>query len=594
MAAQLHKIMREVIEVRGCPEGRAAAIASELRRACDERLLPLIDSVCSDASGPGRLHRIDRLEIDLGRVPLAAFAPALAERFEAAFRRELAVALEHAPTIDSDLELFACFIRTGTVPWWADASDPSLLGASLDALLARAPGAVRGQMLGVADAERMRRRVARAFSDRALDALVCALANGAAASAAWAALLESVAIARGHPASAARHVWWEEVLRAACAGSWSTDAAGMRPVLARFARALNEDYAAVIAAIAHAAAAADTMLPMSVRRVAEELGRELHAAKREPRAAHASAEMRAALADLLAGLADLPGAHGVFWSALRDAAAGLSGPWQAQASRATTPVYGGTGSPEATSAAAADALARLVRAAIEQKRVDAPMVARYARLLMRSPSGIAGAGVVLTADALSTLGSKLLAAAAVAEPGQQDAADVHFVAADEIYIGNAGLVVLWPFLERFFERLGLVQDKRFRHEAARSRAAGLLQYVAAAEQAPPEYLLPLNKVLCGLAPEEVFDFGPDITAAEIEECDDLVKAAIGQATILRDMSVEGFRASFLLRRGKLATRDGNWWLCVERETHDIVLDRFPWSIQFVHLPWMETMMQVEW
>jgi hypothetical protein len=520
MAAQLHKIMREVIEVRGCPEGRTAAIASELRRACDERLLPLIDSVCSDASGPGRLHRIDRLEIDLGRVPLEAIGPALGDRFEAAFRRELCLALEHAPAIDSDLELFACFIRTGTVPWWADASDPSLLAASVDALLARTPGAVRGQMLGVADAERMRRRVARAFSDRALDALACALANGAAGSAAWAALLESVAIARGHRATAARHVWWEEVLRAACAGAWSTDAAGMRPVLARFARALNEDYAAVIAAIAHAAAAADTTLPMSVRRVAEDLGRELHPAT-QPRVAQPSADVRAVLA-------------------------------------------------------------------------DAP-VPRDAPMLGRSPCQTEGAASVLATDAVPAPGSKLLAAAAAPHaPREDSASSVHFVAADEIYIGNAGLVVLWPFLERFFERLGLVQDKGFRHEAARSRAAGLLQYVAAADQAPPEYLLPLNKVLCGLAPDEVFDFGPEITRAEIEECDDLVKAAIEQATILRDMSVEGFRASFLLRRGKLATRDGNWWLCVERETHDIVLDRFPWSIQFVHLPWMETMMQVEW
>ncbi|MDB5904412.1 MAG: hypothetical protein JWM26_3290 [Betaproteobacteria bacterium] len=528
MAAQLHKIMREVIEVRGCPEGRTAAIASELRRACDERLLPLIDSVCSDASGPGRLHRIDRLEIDLGRVPLEALGPALGERFEAAFRRELSLALEHAPTIDSDLELFACFIRTGTVPWWADASDPSLLGASLDALLARAPGAVRGQMLGVADAERMRRRVARAFSDRALDALACALANGAAASAAWAALLESVAVARGHPASAGRHVWWEEVLRAACAGAWSTDAAGMRPVLARFARALNEDYAAVVAAIARAAEADETM-PIALRRIAEDLGSELHPAT-QPRDAQPSADVRGALADVL-----------------------------------------------------------------EQERLDAPTVARHTAVLERSPPALAIAGTALTADALAAPGSKLLAAAAAPRTPPHDAvSDLHFAAADEIYIGNAGLVVLWPFLERFFERLALVQDKGFRHDAARSRAAGLLQYVAAADQAPPEYLLPLNKVLCGLAPEEVFDFGPDITRAEIEECDDLVKAAIGQATILRDMSVEGFRASFLLRRGKLATRDGNWWLYVERETHDIVLDRFPWSIQFVHLPWMETMMQVEW
>jgi hypothetical protein len=352
----------------------------------------------------------------------------------------------------------------------------------------------------------------------------------------------------------------------------------MRPVLVRYARALDADYPSVIADIAHAAQAADTTLPIALRRIAADLGRELHRAT-PPRYARPAADG----ADVLTALASMPGAHGVFWSALRTAAASLS--WNAQGEGAPAAVQRGAG-------AVVEALARLVRAAIEHERIDAPAVARYAAMLTRSPSGLASAGSVLTAAAVSALGSTLSAAAAL--PPQAPASSVHFVAADEIYIGNAGLVVLWPFLERFFERLGLVEEKCFAHDAARSRAAGLLQYVAAADVAPPEYLLPLNKVLCGLAPDDVFDFGPEITPAEIEECDDLVRAVIEQASILRAMSIEGFRASFLLRRGKLAARDGNWLLRLERESHDIVLDRFPWGMQFVHLPWMKAMMQVEW
>ena len=64
--------------------------------------------------------------------------------------------------------------------------------------------------------------------------------------------------------------------------------------------------------------------------------------------------------------------------------------------------------------------------------------------------------------------------------------------------------------------------------------------------------------------------------------------------ILRDMSIAGFRSSFLLRDGQLSTRDGNWLLRVQRETHDIVLDRFPWSARVVKLPWMDAMVVVEW
>jgi len=101
-------------------------------------------------------------------------------------------------------------------------------------------------------------------------------------------------------------------------------------------------------------------------------------------------------------------------------------------------------------------------------------------------------------------------------------------------------------------------------------------------------------VLCGIPVDEVFDFGLPLTEHEIEECNNLLSAAIEQAPILHNMSAAAFRVTFLLRRGQLSTRDGAWLLRVERETYDVVLDRFPWSIAWLKLPWMEDPMQVEW
>src|SRR5262249_30411311 len=96
----------------------------------------------------------------------------------------------------------------------------------------------------------------------------------------------------------------------------------------------------------------------------------------------------------------------------------------------------------------------------------------------------------------------------------------------EIWVENAGLVLLWPFLETFFGRLGLLEERRFRDEAAAQRAVGLLQYLALGDPAPPELALPLDKVLCGLAPETVFDFGAEMTAAEAAECGELLAAVV--------------------------------------------------------------------
>jgi hypothetical protein len=195
---------------------------------------------------------------------------------------------------------------------------------------------------------------------------------------------------------------------------------------------------------------------------------------------------------------------------------------------------------------------------------------------------------------LTGLAKPIAESAALISPEEGPPIDLRFSDSDEVYVNNSGLVILWPFLENFFKHLGFIEEQRFKDGAARQRAAGLLQYVVSENMSPPEYLLPLNKVLCGLEVDEVFDFGPPVTELEIDECSNLLTAVIAQAPILHDISHSGFRASFLLRKGQLSARDGAWLLRVERETYDLVLDRFPWSIKWVKLPWMDAPLQVEW
>jgi hypothetical protein len=165
---------------------------------------------------------------------------------------------------------------------------------------------------------------------------------------------------------------------------------------------------------------------------------------------------------------------------------------------------------------------------------------------------------------------------------------------DALYINNAGLCMLWPFLVSFFERLELVQNGRFHNQAAKQCAASLLHYLSTEELNPPEYLLPFNKLLCAMEIDEVFDLATPLTIAQIEACDELLGAVIDNAPILNNMTVNGFRGSFLLRRGSLSASAGGWLLRVERETYDLVLERFPWSWQWFKLPWMEHPIRVEW
>ena len=165
---------------------------------------------------------------------------------------------------------------------------------------------------------------------------------------------------------------------------------------------------------------------------------------------------------------------------------------------------------------------------------------------------------------------------------------------DALYINNAGLCLLWPYLASFFERLELVQNGRFRNHEAKQCAVSLLHYLVVADTEPPEYFLPFNKLLCAMAIDDVFELETPLTTAQIEACDELLAAVIDNAPVLNEMSVNGFRGSFLLREGSLSASEGCWLLRVERKTYDLVLEQFPWSWQWFKLPWMEHPFRVEW
>ncbi len=169
-----------------------------------------------------------------------------------------------------------------------------------------------------------------------------------------------------------------------------------------------------------------------------------------------------------------------------------------------------------------------------------------------------------------------------------------FSNSEEIYIDNAGLILLWPFLNRFFSQLRLVEQNCFVNDEAAERAALLLQYLVDASVDPPEHLLPLNKILCGIELLDPTDTHLDIIEAERSECENLLSAVIQNWSILKNTSIAGFRQAFLQRNGILKVCNGEWLLQVERETYDILLDRIPWSIRVVKLPWMDHILYIEW
>ena len=160
--------------------------------------------------------------------------------------------------------------------------------------------------------------------------------------------------------------------------------------------------------------------------------------------------------------------------------------------------------------------------------------------------------------------------------------------------GNAGLVLLHPFLPRLFENCGLYEAGRGLRDAL-PPAAALLHWLATGREEIHEFELGFVKLLLGLHPETPLAAGAGLLGArERDEGEGLLRAVISHWTALKGTSIEGLRMSFLQRRGALREEETGWRLQLEPESFDVLLNQLPWGIATVKLPWMTRPLFTDW
>ena len=181
-------------------------------------------------------------------------------------------------------------------------------------------------------------------------------------------------------------------------------------------------------------------------------------------------------------------------------------------------------------------------------------------------------------------------------PPRREASSVLSSAEKEagLYVTQAGLVLLHPFLPIYFDAVGLLEGDLFRDESAQQTAIYLLYYLATKETDAPEYELVLPKLLCGCPLNEPVARNLDLPEAALAEGEELLQNAIAHWQALKSTSPDGLRDAFLQRDGKLTRTDSSWKLRVEEKAIDILLSRLPWGISIVRWPWMDELLTVEW
>lgn len=165
---------------------------------------------------------------------------------------------------------------------------------------------------------------------------------------------------------------------------------------------------------------------------------------------------------------------------------------------------------------------------------------------------------------------------------------------DGLYTNMAGLVLLHPFLSMLFSQLNWVEKGAFRNKECQQRAIGLLHFLATGETIAPEYELGMAKLLCGYPLKEPVQAQFDFSGEELEEADHLLTVVISRWEVLKRTSVDGLREAFLQRKGKLSATETGMLLQVEQSSIDMLLDQLPWGISMIKLPWMHTLLRVEW
>ena len=163
-------------------------------------------------------------------------------------------------------------------------------------------------------------------------------------------------------------------------------------------------------------------------------------------------------------------------------------------------------------------------------------------------------------------------------------------------VADSGIVLLSPYLQVLFERLGCIESGKWKTENAQLKALSILKYATfGAYKEPPKNAAVMN-LLCGLPMSPVFlsDELPKISESEKELIDGLLKAVITNWGAVGHMSPDGLRSTYFVRLGKIDVAEKEDLLTVENNTFDFLLDKLTWGYSKIKYSWMPKLLNVKW
>lgn len=180
-----HLIQRQLLEIDLHTREPAHRLQEQIRTLYWERMMPILDRIFSELAGPEAIYRIDKLEIDLGDIPLATLETSLLHQLEekvrASLHQQIAAAdrgARHPATAHARFrsgqktEALLYFLRTGLFPWYyagREQADPADLAV---AVLDHAPDQLLKGLKALPDPGPACRRMSRQFPEAILERIL--------------------------------------------------------------------------------------------------------------------------------------------------------------------------------------------------------------------------------------------------------------------------------------------------------------------------------------------------------------------------------------------------------------------------------------
>ncbi|MCB0555671.1 MAG: hypothetical protein KDD02_19145, partial [Phaeodactylibacter sp.] len=126
-ALNRHIIHRQLLDIRVGPGEAGHSLQEALSRMAWEKLQPALEQLFDQYAGPEELVRVDKLEVELGRLPregleesfLARVLEALEEQLRQKVQRAPAFGVERLPLRQSQFQHWLVYLASGVLPWEA-------------------------------------------------------------------------------------------------------------------------------------------------------------------------------------------------------------------------------------------------------------------------------------------------------------------------------------------------------------------------------------------------------------------------------------------------------------------------------------------